>query len=184
MKLIDDLRREHDTIERVALSAIAAAGRDVDAFRTFFETFGAWHHAREEQILFQALVDADLPRERGPIAVLTQQHATMADLMREGRMVEYAHALLKHIDAENSVLFPESELRLKRELPAAAAGEREAEALALAERLTTLYPPAEAVDLVRGEGCIMCDAFGDTCRGLEREWWNEWEWEQNLIAAD
>ena len=24
----------------------------------------------------------------------------------------------------------------------------------------------------------MCPAFGDSCRGIEHEWWNEWEWDE------
>jgi hypothetical protein len=31
---------------------------------------------------------------------------------------------------------------------------------------------------VRGEGCVVCPSYGDTCAGIEREWWNEWEWEE------
>ena len=40
------------------------------------------------------------------------------------------------------------------------------------------YPPSAHPDVMRGEGCIMCPAFGVTCRGLELEWWNEWEWDE------
>lgn len=26
--------------------------------------------------------------------------------------------------------------------------------------------------------CVMCPAYGVNCRGLELEWWNEWEWDE------
>jgi hypothetical protein len=33
-------------------------------------------------------------------------------------------------------------------------------------------------NVLRGDGCVMCPAFVDNCRGLEHEWWNEWEWDE------
>ena len=33
-------------------------------------------------------------------------------------------------------------------------------------------------DAPRGDGCVVCPSFTRTCRGLELEWWNEWEWEE------
>jgi hypothetical protein len=31
---------------------------------------------------------------------------------------------------------------------------------------------------MRGDGCVFCPAFTTSCRGVEHEWWNEWEWEE------
>ena len=53
----------------------------------------------------------------------------------------------------------------------------EREAAAIGDALIARYPPMEP-DLARGDGCAMCHAYGDTCRGLEHEWWNEWQWEE------
>lgn len=219
MKLIDDLRAEHDLIEQMAgaLRTFAASrGRgegtaaDGEQFLRFFRLFaGDFHHAKEEDTLFPALQTlADLP-ERGPIAVLTADHRRMAGLLEgigalavmdvldgpdAGRLyalaTEYAHSLWHHIDAENSVLLPESEGRLLkkgvRELPSREMTAAEASARAAADDLLARYPPAPDPTIVRGDGCVSCRAFADNCRGLEREWWNEWEWEEfeNHLSGD
>lgn len=211
MKLIEDLRAEHELIDQVlgslrtfvdARTRGDANAADGERFTAFFRLFaGDFHHAREEGTLFPALQrQADLP-EQGPIAVLTSDHRRMAAVLEElggllglpmldelqaGRLralaLEYSHALWHHIDAENSVLFPEGEARLAkkgvRELPSRPMTGEESAARADGERLIRLYPPSGDPTLIRGEGCVSCQAFGESCRGLEREWWNEWEWEE------
>jgi hemerythrin-like domain-containing protein len=108
-------------------------------FRLYAAQF---HHAREEDTLFVALRErADLP-EAGPIATLGDDH------QRNGVLIDQIESLLAkasldggraragspggrvlarpvdHIDAEDSVLFPESEARLRKsgvlELPSGA----------------------------------------------------------------
>jgi hemerythrin-like domain-containing protein len=208
MTLMDELRAEHDVIERVAgallsYAAVPRASRlagDGAAFLRFFRLYAShFHHAREEDTLFVALRDrAGLPADRGPIATMIADHARMAGLLAgvadalgdgadgEHRLREsaaaYVHALWHHIDAENSVLFPECEPRLRRngvtELRSRPMTPDERDALASGEALASRYPPPAAPDVIRGDGCIMCPAFGVTCRGLELEWWNEWEWDE------
>src|SRR4051812_40395436 len=127
MGLLDDLRNEHVLIEQVvgslrtfAVQGAADAG-DAAAFLRFFRLYaGRFHHAREEGVLFPALVAAEVPADRGPLKVLLDAHHGMAHLlegMDSGITLElaerYGRALLHHIDAENSVLFPESEIRLR-----------------------------------------------------------------------
>jgi hypothetical protein len=94
----------------------------------------------------------------------------------------YAHALLLHIDAENSVLLPEGEERLRRagihELEGRAATAEELAARAEGERLAEIYPPVHDPAALRGEGCVICPSYGTTCGGLEREWWTDDEWEE------
>ncbi len=144
MQLIDELVAEHALIEEVlgslrafaeARTAGAADPADGDRFLRFFREFaGAFHHAREEDTLFAALAErAELPADRGPLAAMIAQHAHMAGLLDQlepllqiadldpdsaerlqGLAVSYSHALWHHIDAENSVLLPEGELRLRR----------------------------------------------------------------------
>lgn len=210
MKLIDELRREHELIDRTLgsfrtyvemLKRGEASLPDALRFVEFFEVYaGDFHHEKEESALFPALEsEAMLPR-RGPIETLLNDHQTIHATLAEIREVasrealdgdgltllatlatHYSHALWQHIDAENSVLFPESEARLLRsgvsELPmrAATAAEVAAEELGLA--LTTKYLPMEP-DSIRGDGCIMCPTYGVTCQGIEREWWNQFEWEE------
>jgi hemerythrin-like domain-containing protein len=210
MRLIDELRAEHELIERVALSlrvfarsrvAGEASAEDGPRYLQFFRLFaGSFHHGREEDTLFVALQrDAELPGERGPIAALLGDHHDMALLLElmeplaaseapEERVafselaLDCSQRLLQHIDAENSVLLPESEQRLRRhavhELPTREAGEQEAAARATGETLVLAHPPVHEREVPRGDGCIVCPAFERTCQGVEREWWNEWEWEE------
>jgi len=208
MRLIDELQAEHDTIEQVAgafltFAAVPADQRRVDdgeSFLRFFRLYANhYHHAREEDTLFAALRDrAGLPTERGPVATMVADHVKMAGMLdaiaasfQAGARQEtlfrdsvtaYVHALWHHIDAENSVLFPECEPRLRRngvaELPSRGMTPDESQALAAGRALVGRYPPPADPGVIRGDGCIMCPAFGVTCRGLEREWWNEWEWDE------
>lgn len=203
MQLLEDLRREHERIDAVLGSLRTWAARfaagdaplaDRDVFVTFFSVYaGSFHHEREEELLLPALTrSANLPSKTGPIAVILEDHRAMAKLLRsiaaasdpivlQDLTLRYSHALWQHIDVENSILFPESEDRLRRngvrELDARAMTRAEEDAAALGLALVALYKPIEP-DLTRGDGCVMCHAYGDTCRGLEREWWNEWEWEE------
>jgi hemerythrin-like domain-containing protein len=209
MRLIDELRAEHELIERVAGSLRAfARGRargegdpgDGPRYLRFFRLYaGRFHHGREEDTLFVALQrDAELPGDRGPVAALLDDHRRMGRLLGEmeplaaaegeaaaafeALALDYSQQLLHHIDAENSVLLPESELQLRRhavhELPTRQATDEESAARATAEALLLAYPPVHEPAIVRGEGCVVCPAYTRTCEGVEREWWNEWEWEE------
>ena len=210
MRFIDDLRAEHDLIDRVAGSFRTFADRpgavdveDLGRFLRFFRLYaGDFHHAREEHVLFPALVEqAHLPGDRGPLAVLTDDHRRMSGQLGEmERLLEcnlaldvnraglsrtandYTRALQHHINAENSVLFPESEARLRkqgvRELQGQEPGLEQTAAQQAAEDLLLRYPPSSDAAAIRGDGCVLCPAMGDTCGGLESEWWNEWEWEE------
>jgi len=81
------------------------------------------------------------------------------------------------------VLIPEAEVRLQR------SGVRELETRELTDEETAMesagralvarYEPIEDPDMIRGEGCIMCTSYGVHCEGLEREWWNEYEWAES-----
>ncbi|MEO8054933.1 MAG: hemerythrin domain-containing protein [Acidobacteriota bacterium] len=208
MSLIDELRSEHVIIERTlgALrtyveARLAGNGDPVDAdvFLAFFRLFaGRYHHAREEDTLFPALL-AHLPirPDSGPVRSLFDQHAAMARTLEEmapvlaaprgqgGRLLDlstrYRRDLLAHIDAENSVLLPEAEARLRRagapELEGRPPDAEERAARDGAERLFALYPPSEDAGAIRGEGCVICPSYGISCEGLEREWWSEQEWD-------
>lgn len=201
MHLLDELRAEHELIERAvgSLQAFAAdaarTAADGEAFLKFFRLYaGRFHHAREEDTLFPALVrETGAPADRGPLKVVLEAHHAMAHLLDEmapllaqgGDVADlaarYGRSLLHHIDAENSVLYPESETRLRRagirELPDRAPDADEDAARAEMEELLAKYPPREIPDLIRGEGCVSCEAYGEGCDGVEREWWTELEWE-------
>ena len=211
MHLLDELRAEHVLIDRVAgsLRTFAAArakgeGEPADgaAFRRFFRLWaGAWHHAREEETLFPALAaKAELSPSHGPIAAFVEQHHEMAKVLDEldpfldrdlvegegKRLVElvtaYTRELGRHIDAENSVLLPESEVRLRQanvlELEGRAPTDEELSARADGERLAAAWPFTVDAGGVRGEGCVGCPSYGTTCNGVEAEWWNDSEWDE------
>ncbi len=209
MDLIDQLAAEHDLIEAVAGSLrtfvhlrMRGEGDPADGprlVRVLRLYAGHYHHAREEDTLFAALVErAQLP-ESGPIATLVADHHGIAALLDQldallhldvldaaaarrldAAAVAYSRALWRHIDAENSVLFPEAEARLRkagvRELPSRAMTAEESDARELGQALVARYPPYHDAAAIRGDGCVCCPAMGEGCRGLELEWWNEWEW--------
>ncbi len=208
VKLLDELRSEHVRIESLVGSlrrfadgfAAGEAPREdgLEILRVLAVYAGGFHHDREELVLFPALeTEASLPR-RGPIegllddhhktgALLTAMTAALAAAEPDARRfreaaVRYSHILWLHIDAENSVLFPESEARLARagvrELEGRGATAEELAAGEAADRLALLYPPLEDPDVVRGDGCALCPRYGESCDGIEREWWNENEWEE------
>jgi hemerythrin-like domain-containing protein len=190
MRLLDELVAEHTRIDAVVGSLRAyvalrlAGGGDPDDGSRFVRVLrqyaGEFHHAREEDTLFVALRDrAELP-DAGPLAVLCGDHrrtGAMLDRMApllarpvldhgeqavlEQTAIAYSRLLWHHIDAENSVLFPE-----------------EAEAMAIGDALVARYPPLMDRGIVRGDGCVCCPALVDNCPGLERAWWSESEWDE------
>jgi len=197
--LLDRLRTEHELIERAvgSLQAFAASPvqtpADREAYLRFFRLYaGRFHHAREEDSLFPALVrETAAPADRGPLKMLLEAHHAMAHLLDRMAAAQgadfpavagrFGSALLHHIDAENSVLFPEAATRLGRagvrELPDRAPDAEESAARDAMEPLLAKYPPREIPDLIRGDGCVSCEAYGSSCDGVEREWWTELEWE-------
>ncbi|MCF8029164.1 MAG: hemerythrin domain-containing protein [Desulfobacteraceae bacterium] len=101
--------------------------RDLDAIIEFLTVFvDRCHHGKEEDFLFPALEAAGVPRDQGPIGVLLQEHeqgrrlvAELRDAAKDftsgdkaaGKTVEkaaldYVGLLGRHIEKEESVLFP------------------------------------------------------------------------------
>lgn len=212
MKLLDTFQDEHVLIDqalgslRAYVDRLVAGTADPDdgrRFAAFFTEFaGRFHHEREEQVFFDALVkEAELPADRGPVYAVLREHAEMEGWLREmtpllenglpsedegvrlrAMAIRYSHALWRHIDAENSVMYPEGGERLRRcgiqELPDRPMSEAEAAAREGGAALLLRYPPVEDVALTRGEGCFACRAHGETCEGLEAEWWSDLEWDE------
>ncbi len=131
------LTSEHDTIKRVlaVLQNLVRRARDGDgwendSFRScveFFRYFAdAFHHAKEEDLLFPALEERGIQRDGGPIAVMLMEHARgrefvkqMADALagvkneaeaaREQLILaadEFYGLLSHHIYKEDNILFP------------------------------------------------------------------------------
>lgn len=219
MRLLAELEAEHALIDRAlgSLRAYVATrlrgdGDPADGakFIGFFRQYaGDFHHGREEDTLFAALIEkAHLP-PTGPIATLLEDHCRLAGLLlaiepliglgsfdaQSGERLDdlaraYSAALWHHIDAENSVLLPESDARLRKkgiaELPSRDLTEAERRAMEDGEALIRRYIPIDDPGVNRGDGCVCCPAFVDGCGGIEREWWNEWEWAEfeDHLGAD
>lgn len=208
--LLTELEAEHTLIEAMLGSLRRYVQRraqgeadaaDSDAYLQFFREYaGHFHHAREEDVLLAALVEhAGVPGDIGPVAVITAEHAELAAVLSELApllvlptltaqqaealqefTVRYVHGLFHHIDAENSVLFPEGRQRLRRSGITLAGTQitEEAEAARdLALGLLERHPPLEDREVMRGDGCVMCPSYGVRCDGIERTWWTDQDWE-------
>lgn len=137
------LKAEHRLIERVLDALVRYAKQvgegevsdlaDLAAFVQFFREFAdRLHHAKEEDLLFAALVEeGGLPADMGPIAVMLDEHEqgrraieTLAELAGAGALTaadrgllhrtatSYAGMLRQHILKEDGVLYPMAEARL------------------------------------------------------------------------
>jgi hemerythrin-like domain-containing protein len=103
---------------------------------SFFREFAdAYHHGKEEHILFDAMVEHGFPRHAGPIAVMLQEHdmgrAQVAVLAAKAAQSEawsdedrqtiadaandYSGLLRAHIHKEDAILYPMAEQRLPPE---------------------------------------------------------------------
>jgi hemerythrin-like domain-containing protein len=200
MRIVDEIRRQHRHVDRVAGSLRRWAQRGIahpDAVADQAELIGTLrvlvldHHHRIEEILFEALVEhGEIPGHHGPIAVLRREHDAAANAIDRfealgvgdgaaGLAMEIAAELWQHVDKEESVLLPEAERRLidggvrDLDFPDAptVVEATERAGLDLARRL----PPMDDPEVIRGDGCIVCPAFGIDCHGIETEWWSDWE---------
>jgi hemerythrin-like domain-containing protein len=141
MKAIQDLRMEHDAVrltlkvlerivQKVEQTGTPDDPRHVEQLLEFFTVFvDRCHHGKEEELLFPALEQAGVARERGPIGVMLREHEigreyvkkmkdafsriqagipqAAMDFARSAR--DYISLLNQHIVNENNVLFPMAE---------------------------------------------------------------------------
>lgn len=136
-KSIDTMMREHKLIVGVlgslqAMAGTLAAGNMVPReavadFGRFFRDYAdKCHHGKEEDRLFVKMVEAGLPRDRGPIAVMLAEHDAGRQEVRglleigagagplsggeRASVVDYASRfvplLLSHIQKEDNILYP------------------------------------------------------------------------------
>ena len=142
MEAIEILMSEHRTILAAieALTAFADAARrgvedhaELGRFVRFIQSYAdAHHHAKEEGVLFEAMIEAGFPRQAGPVGMMLHEH----DLGRQYVAVlsalagkagpwtaedreeldaaanGYAQLLRNHIHKEDAILYPMAEQRL------------------------------------------------------------------------
>jgi hemerythrin-like domain-containing protein len=99
----------------------------IDFIRTYSDRF---HHAKEEDILFEALVKNGMPRENSPVAAMLMEHdrgrtfiKTMESAVHDAlagntdkvrsliaeNALAYAALLREHIEKEDDILYPLAE---------------------------------------------------------------------------
>lgn len=146
MKPTDTLIHEHKVIKRalnildVADQALASGDDSVVALYPELIEFirgyaDSFHHAKEEDILFQKLGEKGMPIEGGPVSVMLSEHEHFRFLVGEledavnnfldgddgerERIIEnadeYVDLLRGHIEKEDSVLYPMSDNLLTEE---------------------------------------------------------------------
>ena len=171
-KLLTQLVREHDRILAVisALHDFAAlhAGDDPEGrirlgefVRFFREYLDGWHHAREEDLLFDVMVRTGFPEDSGPVGCMKRDHelgrghvqalAQLASGTAPFSPVEVAllgdlvlghsRVLVPHIAKENRMLYPMA----ARLLPAELMDALDAAAAALADRRAAPLVELEAL---------------------------------------
>ena len=118
----------------------------VDFIRNYADRF---HHAKEEDVLFSALIANGMPKEHSPVAAMLMEHDQGRSFVcaMEGAVIEaqagntdayttiadnalgYAALLREHISKEDSILYPLSERLLPETVrPGVLAGYQSAEA--------------------------------------------------------
>jgi len=140
VKATEILVQEHRLIAQVLDYLEEAAGRledgeeiDPDFFIDSAEFIAGFadgrHHRKEEDILFVAMTEKDMPADAGPVAVMLHEHEegrrftagfrSAAELMKTGEssavtdvvrnVFDYVNLLRDHIVKEENVLFPMAE---------------------------------------------------------------------------
>jgi hemerythrin-like domain-containing protein len=146
MDAIETLMNDHRLIERAIGALVSFADEvrrkntddkaELGRFVTFIREFAdAHHHAKEEDVLFAAMVEAGFPRQGGPIAVMLFEHdqgrafigeladrsAQLAPWSADDRQAiaraayGYSNLLRAHIHKEDAILYPMAEQRLAPE---------------------------------------------------------------------
>ena len=147
MKPIEDLKLEHEAVKNTLriLDSICndakktghiAKPDHLEQLLEFFRTFvDNCHHSKEEELLFPALEEVGVSKERGPIGVMLNEHQqgrdyvakmnaalvrnsegdheAIFDLIQNARA--YIDLLNHHIEKENNVLFPLADKHLSDE---------------------------------------------------------------------
>ena len=142
----EHLKEEHRSIEEM-LNVMEAVCKklesneqvstdDLKKIVEFIKIFAdQCHHGKEEDLLFTAMVDAGIPKEGGPVAVMLMEHDmgrnfvqglskaiesydkgnTEASIQIIENARNYASLLSNHIYKEDNILYPMADMRLTDE---------------------------------------------------------------------
>ena len=183
------LRSEHDHILAMIACLVSACKAaeiedrfDPDTFRVgleFIQNYAdAWHHAKEEGLLFPALEAAGMPRGGGPIAMMLSEHELGRTYVRQiSKNLEaatngdnsaiqlvlrftlaYADLLTQHIQKENNILFNMADQLLSSE-----------EQERLQQEYTTVTPTnasAKSGEYYEGIVAKLCERWNIDPRGV------------------
>jgi hemerythrin-like domain-containing protein len=144
IKATHDLRMEHDAV-RLTLKVLGRMAQEierqssldnpqhVDQLLEFFTVFvDKCHHGKEEELLFPAMEQVGVGKDRGPIGVMLREHELGRECVRKMKTAfsrltsgdfqaatdfarsarDYISLLNQHIEKENNVLFPMAERQL------------------------------------------------------------------------
>lgn len=137
------LTEEHNTIKEMLeiLGKVCdklESGTDIDhshisGIIEFIQVFAdKYHHGKEENLLFRAMVDSGFPEKQGPIAVMLSEHdigrgyvsemSAALTLYRDGKkeaadtLIEqgrnFITLLVQHIHKEDNILYPMADRQL------------------------------------------------------------------------
>ena len=144
MNAIQELRMEHDAVkltlkvlnkicQKIEPSRKLGDPQHVDHLLEFFTVFvDKCHHGKEEELLFPALEQIGVGRDKGPIGVMLMEHQLGREYVQKMKAAfsqfmmgassaavnftrsarDYISLLNQHIDKENNVLFPIAEKQL------------------------------------------------------------------------
>lgn len=173
-----------------------------DTIREYISLFNhlLTFHCGSEEILFHALEETGIRKDRGPLLLLREEHEEMlihlskmkpyldaggaADPHLRKETVLFSHLMWEHLDKEDSVLFSEIFRRIRGDVRKQFLKSLHAYVSSrhipsrITDRISVMikrFPPAEP-DVVRGGGCIQCRHFTLRCEGMEYEWWTEEDW--------
>jgi hemerythrin-like domain-containing protein len=146
MKATEELKAEHkaiklmlkilNTVSKRLESGEKVDQENLDSILDFIKTFtDTCHHGKEEDLLFVALENAGIPRDRGPIGIMLREHemgrsyvGNMSEAVEKYKAGEPSYSshfventeksvelLTQHINREDNILYPMANMQLSEE---------------------------------------------------------------------
>lgn len=172
---LEGLLQQHQWIEQV-LQACQRPSSKGEALLSLLKEKLLPIHQEEEDRLFQWLVQKGYPGDRGPLKMMAEDHQKIREGL-ENLDRSWMDLLFQHFDRETTVLFPEIDSR--EILPKAwQATIFDPLVLPFLKKENNLLSRPQAM------GCAACSYYGESCQGIEQEWWNELEWEEFHLRND